>query len=729
MVFSVWRFSHLALAISSFIFIFIASTTGIILSVEPMFVQLKPYSVDNLEKISLAKTISTLKKEYDEIISIEKDHNNFIIGSVITKTGSSERFYINPNTGKKIGSLIEKAPIYKFATNLHRSLFLKTTGRIIIGIVSFLLLLIAVTGLLLIIKRQGGITKVFSKVINEDVYQYYHVTLGRFSLLPIIIITITGIYLSLETFSFFPKEEITHQIKTVDNNNTKIKTTGFEVFRNTTLKNLKILEFPFSKDDQDYFYLKLKDREIVVHQYSGIVLSNVQYPFFALASSLSLFLHTGRGSFFWSLVLLLSSASILFFIFSGFAMTFLRRKNNKPIPINVFNKTIAEYVILVGSETGNTYHLANLLFDALNKAQKKVFITDLNQYTSFKNLKHLFVLTSTYGKGDAPTNANTFLQKLNAIPLSQKVNFSVVGFGSLAYPDYCQFAIEINNTLLEKLNFKQTVPLHKIHNQNFNDFLAWAHTWSQETKTPIELKKIQEVPKDIVPFKVVTRSNINDDQTFLLKLKSTNKEAFRSGDLLEIYPKEETKARQYSIAATNNEILLIIKKHTHGVCSTYLSDIKKGGTCYGRIQKNKNFNFPNRCKEVILISNGTGIAPFLGMLNENTNQIPTHLFWGGRKKSSFKLYKDFIKKAIRENKLSSISIAYSREINEKKYVQELIEQNPEIVIRVLSQNGVIMICGSLAMEADVKKILSSITMSRMNLELEKFKNQIRTDCY
>lgn len=729
MVFSIWRFSHLALAISSFIFIFIASATGIILSVEPMSEQVKPYSVDNLEKISLAKTISTLKKEYDEIISIEKDHNNFIIGSVITKTGSSERFYINPNTGKKIGSLIEKAPIYKFATNLHRSLFLKTTGRIIIGIVSFLLLLIAVTGLLLIIKRQGGITKIFSKVINEDFYQYYHVILGRFSLLPIIIITITGIYLSLETFSFFPKEEITHQIKTVDDNNTKIKTTEFEVFRNTPLKKLKILEFPFSKDDQDYFYLKLKDREIVVHQYSGVVLSNVQYPFFSLASSLSLFLHTGRGSFFWSLVLLLSSTSILFFIFSGFAMTFQRRRHNKPIPINIFNKTIAEYVILVGSETGNTYKLANLLFDALNKAQKKVFITDLNQYTSFKNLKHLFVLTSTYGKGDAPTNANTFLQKLNAIPISQKVNFSVVGFGSLAYPDYCQFAIEINTTLLEKLNFKQTVPLHKIHNQNVNDFLAWAHTWSQETKTPIELKEIQEVPKDVVPFKVVTKSNINDDQTFLLKLKSTNKEAFKSGDLLEIYPKEETKARQYSIAAINNEILLSIKKHTHGVCSTYLSDIKKGGTCYGRIQKNKNFNFPNRCKEVILISNGTGIAPFLGMLNENTNQIPTHLFWGSRKKPSFKLYKDFIEKAIRENKLSSISIAYSREINEKKYVQELIEQNPEIVIRVLSQNGVIMICGSIAMEADVKKILSSITVSRMNLALEKFKNQIRTDCY
>lgn len=729
MVFSIWRFSHLALAISSFIFIFIASVTGIILSVEPMSEQIKPYSVDNLEKISLAKTISTLKKEYDEIISIEKDHNNFIIGSVITKTGSSERFYINPNTGKKIGSLIEKAPIYKFATNLHRSLFLKTTGRIIIGVVSFLLLLIAVTGLLLIIKRQGGITKIFSKVVNEDVYQYYHVTLGRFSLLPIIIITITGVYLSLETFSFFPKEEITHQIKTVDNNNTKIKTTEFAVFRNTPLKKLKILEFPFSKDDQDYFYLKLKDREIVVHQYSGIVLSNVQYPFFALASSLSLFLHTGRGSFFWSLVLLLSSASILFFIFSGFAMTFQRRRNNKPIPINIFNKTIAEYVILVGSETGNTYQLANLLFDALNKAQKKVFITDLNQYTSFKKLKHLFVLTSTYGKGDAPTNANTFLQKLNAITLSQKVNFSVVGFGSLAYPDYCQFAIDINNTLLEKLNFKQTVPLHKIHNQNFNDFSAWANTWSQETKTPIELKEIQEVPKDIVPFKVVNRSHVNDDQTFLLKLKSTNKEAFKSGDLLEIYPKEETKARQYSIAAMNNEILLSIKKHTHGVCSTYLSDIKKGGTCYGRIQKNKTFHFPNRCKEVILISNGTGIAPFLGMIHENTKCIKTHLFWGGRNKSSYNLYRDLVTKAIQNKQLKSLNIAYSRESTEKKYVQHLIKENPHMIERVLSQKGIIMICGSIGMEIDVKEVLDSITVSKLNSKLSKFSNQIKSDCY
>ena len=187
--------------------------------------------------------------------------------------------------------------------------------------------------------------------------------------------------------------------------------------------------------------------------------------------------------------------------------------------------------------------------------------------------------------------------------------------------------------------------------------------------------------------------------------------------------------RYYSIGSLNDDIILSIKKHSLGVCSSYLNEMKQGSIFFGKVKKNKRFHFPNQYKEVILIANGTGIAPFLGMLNENTNQIPTHLFWGGRKKSSFKLYKDFITQAIQKKQLNSLNIAYSREGKNKKYVQQVIEQNSEIIVRVLSQNGVIMICGSLAMETGVKKTLSSITESKMNLKLEKFKNQIRTDCY
>ena len=136
MIISIWRYSHLTLALSSFIFIIIAAITGIILAFEPVVEQLKPYEYP-LEKYHLTHTISALESRYDDVYEIERDHNDYIIASVLTREGNDERFYIDPATGKKVGNLIKKAPIFKYATNLHRSLFLKSTGRIIVGIVLY----------------------------------------------------------------------------------------------------------------------------------------------------------------------------------------------------------------------------------------------------------------------------------------------------------------------------------------------------------------------------------------------------------------------------------------------------------------------------------------------------------------------------------------------------------------------------------------------------------------
>ena len=191
MTISIWRYSHLTLAISSSLFIIIACITGIILAFEPILDKLEPYSVENINNISIASTISALNKEYDEVIELKVDENNFVSASVITKEGKSKNFYINPRTGSKIGDIIEKSTIFEFATNLHRSLFLKSTGRFLIGLTSFLLFLIGITGIILISKRQGGIRKILSKIVKENTNQYYHIVIGRFTLIPIIIITIT----------------------------------------------------------------------------------------------------------------------------------------------------------------------------------------------------------------------------------------------------------------------------------------------------------------------------------------------------------------------------------------------------------------------------------------------------------------------------------------------------------------------------------------------------------
>lgn len=733
MTISIWRYSHLILAISSSLFILLASVTGIILAFEPISNQVKPYAVQNGETLSLATTIGALQTEYNELINIEIDKSHFVSASVITKDGDNETFYINPFTGKKIGELIEKAPVFKFATNLHRSLFLKSTGRAIIGIVSFLLLLMAITGVILIAKRQGGALKFFTKIVKEEFNQYYHIIIGRYTLIPIIIVTITGVYLSLEKFSLLPSEKIAHQFPDESFAETKkLDVSDFQIFQNTTLEEVEYLEFPFSDDIEDYFALKLKDKEILVNQFSGTVISEQKKPFVTQISNLSFVLHTGQGSVLWSLVLLLTCIAILFFIYSGFAMS-IRRTKNRVVPKNKFKKDESEYIILVGSETGSTFRLANAFFNALLGAGKTVFITEMNKYSSFKKAKHLIVFTSTYGEGEAPTNATNFEKLVHSINQTNTIQYAVVGFGSLSYPDYCKYAIMVDAMLQLHQNFIPTIPLQKINNQSFSDFNVWVKTWSKSQGLDLNIKEpvSRMGSKKQMPFQLVKRTAINEDQSFLLHLKPNKKIKFQSGDLLSIYPENNTVERLYSIAKLDDNVLLSIKKHDFGLVSNYFNTLNINDMITASIKLNTEFYIPKKAKEVVMICNGTGIAPFLGMLNDTTKPAKKYLFWGGRTKASLKIYSPLIDRAFYSKSLSGFYVSFSQEENQKKYVQNLIMEKTEIISRVLKTGGVIMICGSVAMQNGVLAVLDDITSVELNQPLSAFQdnNQIKTDCY
>ncbi len=50
---------------------------------------------------------------------------------------------------------------------------------------------------------------------------------------------------------------------------------------------------------------------------------------------------------------------------------------------------------------------------------------------------------------------------------------------------------------------------------------------------------------------------------------------------------------------------------------------------------------------------------------------------------------------------------------------------------LLKNDGVVMICGALAMQFDVEKVLDNICISKNNISLSEYKakGQILTDCY
>ncbi|MCG1036929.1 PepSY domain-containing protein [Polaribacter sargassicola] len=727
MTISIWRYSHLTLAISSTLFIVLASITGIILAFEPISNKLNPYDIVNIDNVSVAETIDVLQKNYDEVITLDVDENGFVATNVFLENGENATFYINPKTGEKIGDILEKKPIFEFATSLHRSLFLKSTGRFIIGFVSFLLFLIAITGIILIAKRQGGFSKFFTKVIKENFNQYYHIVVGKYALIPILIITITGVYLSLEKFSLLPKDKSKH-IEILS----EAKNTDFNIFKTTKLSEVEKIEFPFSTDEEDYYYIKLADKEIAVHQITGQIISEKKDSFFTLGSYYSLLLHTGKGSFLWSLILLLACFAILFFIFSGFAMT-LKRTQKKSKIKNKFTKDEAEFIILFGSETGSTLSFANSFYKALIAAKKTAFITDLNNFTSYKKAKNIIVFTATYGEGDAPINATKFIKKINTTNQHQSINFSVIAFGSKEYKHYCKFGMQVHASLLLQEKFKAVLPIHKVNNQSFIEFEQWVLAWSSLHNLDLNISKEDiKIPKEKEQiFTVLNKTKNNIDDTFLIELKPSRKTKFKSGDLLSITPKDETRNRLYSVAKINKTILLSVKRHEFGFCSNFLNNIDINDKLVASIQPNKNFHFPKKTQEVILIANGTGLAPFLGMMNTKKSKTKIHLFWGGRTKESLDIYKKQIDLSLKNKTLTSFYTAFSQAQKNKVYIQDVILSKPELIANTLKNGNHIMICGSLNMYKGVLKALNKITKEQLNSTVDKFieNNQIKSDCY
>lgn len=358
MTISIWRYSHLTLALISSLFLVVASVTGVILAIEPISHQTKGYAVANLVEVPLATTIDALKNTYDEVLGLEVESSGFVKASVLTMEMETLDVYIDPVTAEQLGEVEERPYVYTFATNVHRSLFLKSIGRFFVGLISLLLLIIVVTGLVLLAKRQGGFLKLFTKVQKDYFELKYHVVLSRWFFIPIVILAFTGVYLSAEKFNLLPETTVDQVEVPVSISAQKYENiTDIPFFKETTLADIRQVEFPFSDDPEEYYLIALQDREVEVNQQTGEIVSSGDYPFVTLASRLSLVLHTGEGNVIWSIILLLASASILFFMYSGFVMTVKRRKKAKGIA-QMPDKDECEYIILVGSESGTAFDFA-----------------------------------------------------------------------------------------------------------------------------------------------------------------------------------------------------------------------------------------------------------------------------------------------------------------------------------------------------------------------------------
>ena len=138
-------------------------------------------------------------------------------------------------------------------------------------------------------------------------------------------------------------------------------------------------------------------------------------------------------------------------------------------------------------------------------------------------------------------------------------------------------------------------------------------------------------------------------------------------------------------------------KALEGVATCWLADrVHVGDSFPVRLVKNDDFQFPQDGTSVIMVGPGTGIAPFRAFLEEvEACQAPndTWLFFGHQHEAYDFLYETEIKRWLENGTLDRADFAWSRDQEQKVYVQNKIEQSADQLWSWLERGARIYVCG------------------------------------
>ncbi len=230
-------------------------------------------------------------------------------------------------------------------------------------------------------------------------------------------------------------------------------------------------------------------------------------------------------------------------------------------------------------------------------------------------------------------------------------------------------------------------------------------------------------------------------------------------DLLKIYPvkdedqfteilkqMEPTTPRLYSISSSSEmhpgEIHITVAKNCfkinnelkYGLASEFLSLLNEENQLNFYVHPNNQFRLPTEDKNIIMIGPGTGIAPFRSFIAERDAtgaQGKNWLFFGDQHFTSDFLYQTEIQNWVETNLLTKVDTAFSRDQDEKIYVQHKMLQNGAEFFEWLHAGSYVYVCGAKdPMSVDVEKAVLKIIEEfgqRSKEEAEKYLFDLKED--
>ncbi|WP_341668294.1 assimilatory sulfite reductase (NADPH) flavoprotein subunit [Alcaligenes sp. SDU_A2] len=194
--------------------------------------------------------------------------------------------------------------------------------------------------------------------------------------------------------------------------------------------------------------------------------------------------------------------------------------------------------------------------------------------------------------------------------------------------------------------------------------------------------------------------------------------------------------RMYSIASSQSEVdeevhLTVAnvqyqfnEQDRWGVASDYLARLAEGDTVPVFVDPNTRFRLPeDTSRDVIMIGPGTGVAPFRAFVQERSAQGGdgrNWLFFGNPHFHSDFLYQTEWQRALQDGQLHQLDLAFSRDQQEKIYVQHRLLEKAADIYAWIQGGAHIYVCGDASrMAKDVHQALQEIARRQGGLDAEQ----------
>jgi sulfite reductase (NADPH) flavoprotein alpha-component len=406
----------------------------------------------------------------------------------------------------------------------------------------------------------------------------------------------------------------------------------------------------------------------------------------------------------------------------------------------------ADWLVVYASQTGTCEYLAALTVATLTTgglSARSTSMDDLDE-VAIRSAERILFIVSTYGEGDAPDSGARFSRMLSSTEFRlDQLHYAVLALGDSTYANYCGFGRFVD----AGLRARGAQPLFErveADRSAASAIEAWQHHLSHLAGT-------SDAPDWSAPayasWRIGARTLLNPGSAgapvYRVALLPTDGQlpAWQAGDLVQLSaPGDPDYPREYSIASlpSDGALELLVRLHLRedgsaGVASGWLcQQAGDGDTLALRVRAHRRFQAgANGARPMILIGNGTGIAGLRAHLKERiaAGQHRNWLLFGERNAQHDNFYSREIAAWQRAGALDTVSLAFSRDGGEHRYVQHVLAAQAGQLRDWVAHGAAIYVCGSLqGMAAGVHAALLA-TLGQQQLDQLDAEGRYRRDVY